>query len=449
MKKIIFIFFFSACFVGIQAQTPWYTNGNGSTTSSDFIGTTASQPLIFKTNGIERMQLLPNKSFLGIGVSNPLATLHLHFQQIFGDPSSPKLLQLTTYATGNGINNGFCIFSDEITRDIKFKQQEQAKFFIEGVGGGFVVAPTGNIGFGTDAPEEKVHLQGTLLIDRTASTPSSLQFRHPDNIRGIPPPDDDPQIYIAPHYWDIYSDINGLKFNKVLKSNGTSAQMMALTWDGRMGIGVASPWAKLHVGQHILADGNITTKDKLILATDNTTENRWEISRTSIGLNYAYNTTSLKDILFLGNDGKIGIGKTNPAAELDVNGTATVTELNAQRATVNTSFTAGSATINNTLTAKDLKTTGLLCAKEIRVMRSGAPCWPDYVFSKDYNLMPLRELEQFVNENHHLPNVPTATSVAENGIDLGEMNATLLKKVEELTLYIIDLQKQIDELKKQ
>ena len=79
-------------------------------------------------------------------------------------------------------------------------------------------------------------------------------------------------------------------------------------------------------------------------------------------------------------------------------------------------------------------------------MRTGSLCWPDYVFGKEYNLMPLQELEQFVNENHHLPNVPTATSVAENGIDLGEMNAILLKKMEEMTLYIIQIEKRLSEL---
>ena len=61
--------------------------------------------------------------------------------------------------------------------------------------------------------------------------------------------------------------------------------------------------------------------------------------------------------------------------------------------------------------------------------------------------MNLYELEQFINANQHLPNVPSAEEVSANGIDLGEMNALLLQKVEELTLHIIELQKQIDELK--
>ena len=73
--------------------------------------------------------------------------------------------------------------------------------------------------------------------------------------------------------------------------------------------------------------------------------------------------------------------------------------------------------------------------------------WPDFVFGDGYNLMNLYELEQYINTNQHLPNVPAAGEVSANGIDLGEMNALLLQKVEELTLHIIELQKQIDELK--
>jgi hypothetical protein len=61
----------------------------------------------------------------------------------------------------------------------------------------------------------------------------------------------------------------------------------------------------------------------------------------------------------------------------------------------------------------------------------------------------LGEVEQFIKANNHLPEIPTEAEVKENGVGLGEMNAKLLQKVEELTLYLIDLQKQIDALKAQ
>jgi hypothetical protein len=74
--------------------------------------------------------------------------------------------------------------------------------------------------------------------------------------------------------------------------------------------------------------------------------------------------------------------------------------------------------------------------------------WADYVFNEDYQLLPLEELQNFISKNKHLPGIPTAKEVKEEGIELGEMNKKLLEKVEELTLYILDLQKQVDELKK-
>ncbi len=72
---------------------------------------------------------------------------------------------------------------------------------------------------------------------------------------------------------------------------------------------------------------------------------------------------------------------------------------------------------------------------------------PDYVFKKDYKLRSLQEVEEYVTEKNHLPEVPSAEEIQKNGLDLAEMNMTLLKKVEELTLYTIQQQKQIDELK--
>lgn len=75
--------------------------------------------------------------------------------------------------------------------------------------------------------------------------------------------------------------------------------------------------------------------------------------------------------------------------------------------------------------------------------------WADYVFDKDYNLPTLKEVEEHIKEKGHLKDIPSAKEVEENGIELGEMNKLLLQKIEELTLYTIQLKKEIDELKRQ
>lgn len=87
---------------------------------------------------------------------------------------------------------------------------------------------------------------------------------------------------------------------------------------------------------------------------------------------------------------------------------------------------------------------GKVVCKEIEVTLTGLP---DFVFNKDYKLMSLYDVENFVNTNKHLPGVPSESEVLENGLNLGDMNATLLQKVEELTLYMINLQKENDALK--
>ena len=90
---------------------------------------------------------------------------------------------------------------------------------------------------------------------------------------------------------------------------------------------------------------------------------------------------------------------------------------------------------------------GKLIATEVRVQPTAS--WPDYVFGKDYKLMSLDELETKINADKHLPNIPTATEVKENGIMLGDMQTKAMEKIEELTLYLIDLGKQNKELKKE
>lgn len=75
--------------------------------------------------------------------------------------------------------------------------------------------------------------------------------------------------------------------------------------------------------------------------------------------------------------------------------------------------------------------------------------WSDFVFDDDYNLPSLNEVENFINENNHLPDIPSAEDVEENGVSVGEMQAKLLQKIEELMLYVIEQQKEIEMLKSQ
>jgi hypothetical protein len=69
---------------------------------------------------------------------------------------------------------------------------------------------------------------------------------------------------------------------------------------------------------------------------------------------------------------------------------------------------------------------------------------PDYVFEKDYNLLSLSEIEKYINQHKHLPEVPSGKEMEKDGVKLMEMNMLLLKKVEELTLHLIEMKKESD-----
>jgi uncharacterized coiled-coil protein SlyX len=100
----------------------------------------------------------------------------------------------------------------------------------------------------------------------------------------------------------------------------------------------------------------------------------------------------------------------------------------------------------NTGSAYKLYVEGVIRARSLKVDQS---VWPDYVFSTNYKLMSLEEVEAFIAKNNHLPDVPSAKEVESEGADVSTTQALLLKKIEELTLYIIEQNKKADQLQKQ
>jgi len=123
-------------------------------------------------------------------------------------------------------------------------------------------------------------------------------------------------------------------------------------------------------------------------------------------------TSNAKRVSIL-NNGRVGIGTADPTEILHVAG--------------------------------NIRATGTIRANEVRVTALGA----DFVFEPDYDLRSLQEVEQFIKANKHLPEIPSAKEMEEEGIGLSEMNKLLLQKIEELTLYLIEQKKNIDVLKKE
>lgn len=179
------------------------------------------------------------------------------------------------------------------------------------------------------------------------------------------------------------------------------------------------------------------------------------------------------DILVLQAEGNVGIGTITPQWKLDVNGgiaakgqlivDSTPTEIligdlasgdgmrdklhfhtrDQRRVTIDENGNMG---IGTTTPNQKLTVNGTAYAKEVKVDLSVPG--PDYVFEKAYKLPTLEEIEKYIGQNKRLPEVPSAEEMKLNGLDLGNMNILLLKKIEEMTLHMIDMKKQLDEQEK-
>lgn len=222
------------------------------------------------------------------------------------------------------------------------------------------------------------------------------------------------------HIWDIAADYRRLYFHY----GNTNKHIFTLNTDGKVGVGITNPNATFHVNNfngtgldaHLegftLIDGNQASL--LLGAETNAPYGEWgiEYNPHAKGLNFwkptGATTGSGNYHLFISDKGNVSVGTPN---------------------------------------SKGYKfaVKGNMVAEEV-VVKLHAD-WPDFVFTKNYGLMKLKDVEAFIKEHSHLPNVPSAKEVEKGGIKVGEMNRILLQKVEELTLYVIELEKQIEAVK--
>jgi hypothetical protein len=152
----------------------------------------------------------------------------------------------------------------------------------------------------------------------------------------------------------------------------------------------------------------------------------------------------------------VGIGNFNPEAKLHVYApiqTGLIVQTDHQndygygiQSKVSKDLTKAITVYNTNSSSETFKVYGNGHVYATKIMVRNTP-FPDYVFDKNYELMPLSELEDYININKHLPNMPTAKTVENEGADLGEINRVLVEKTEELTLYVIELKKELDRLK--
>jgi len=279
--------------------------------------------------------------------------------------------------------------------------------------------------------------------------------------------------------------------------NSASSLIMRVRDDGNIGIGVGTPQYRMDINGRIRIQtgslGNITTTSGIWLDDfrDGTTRIftgmqdsiRWGLYGENSGLGWDFNFNSRTGNVgmgMIGGSGKLTINQVSGNnidfyGNGDYSGSVRSTDtslalyssyggflcfpspctppppkdlfLNPQ-STGFLSPIAGRVGIRtyNLATGYALSVGGKIISEEVRVQLSSA--WPDYVFNRNYKLMSLPQLEQYIEDNQHLPNIPSAVEM-QGGQDLGEIQRRMMEKIEELHLYMIELDKENKELRKE
>lgn len=307
-----------------------------------------------------------------------------------------------------------------------------------------VVTAEGLVGIGTMDPLYHLHVVGN-----THTTGDFFGRIHMDNNPGDPGPD----TYLQEAYFENKSgaelsapDLSQgglLTLAPTFNGAGTRDHQMFFNNGGiyhRWGDANAGAWGG--AWQKLLTSGDISgTPNRLakFTATSALGDSRLFDDGARVGIN---NFAPVYDLDVTGNTrvsgdtyvtGNLGAGTTTPAFRLDVQGESNFS----QRMKIGAgNFASGYL----------LSVGGGIMAEEVRVQIQP---WPDYVFEQDYPLMPLMEVEKYVQQNKHLPGIASAKEVQETGLDLGQSQKAQMEKIEELFLHMISLEKRVNELEKQ
>ena len=383
--------------------------------------------IIFKTNATDRA-IIKNNGFVGIGILDPKHDLHVHgtgttgggtsgefgvstrpdfakssstesnkglglgnFNLPTNQPSPYAAIQLTNNTTGTTVNDG--LLFEIINNDAKINLQEQ----------------------------------GSISFRNSGKTSMEITKENNIKIGSITSPNTNIKVDISTLHKNgllvtTYNNPDGYIFKA--RSNYNS-NALVVKGDGKVGIGTDNPVEAVQIGDRFVIHNGGTkvigynwhyeNGSSKYITNGYSSQIRFGGNGTlsfvvSPSGSAGQNITDEKYAIHISNDGKVGIGTTNPHGyELAVKGFAIAEDFTVQEYTD----------------------------------------WPDYVFNDNYNILSISELETFVKKNKHLPGIPTEVDVKENGVKLGEMNKKLLQKVEELTLYIIQQQKEIEALQKE
>jgi len=349
---------------------------------------------------------------------------------------------------------------------------------------------SGNVGIGTTTPNTSLAIRGRLGINANANPSAPAETVRIEgatsgeeavlNITNMA--DQDFLVRLsgvgAGTKRTIIGPSTNTRFSLGVGVN-SSNEYLTLINGGNVGIGTVSPSSKLHLS------ASDRTQALRVYADGNTT-NYLSIGQGSggavidpIGTSLLYMGYDIPASVIMGyGGGNVGIGNiSTPTAMLHINSPVerqtfrlykngnTSNYLSVWQGTggaaidpigtgklylgydkVTDTYVNGKLGIGTTNPDYPLTVNGSIHAKEVRVDLSVPG--PDYVFANDYKLLSLEEIKNYIDENKHLPEVPSAKEMEKDGVQLGEMNMLLLKKIEELTLYVIEQNKKMDEIKR-
>ncbi|MGH7454033.1 MAG: hypothetical protein ACRENG_21960, partial [bacterium] len=303
--------------------------------------------------------------------------------------------------------------------------------------GGIILSPgSGKVGIGTSSPAGKLDVSGAFYTGG-----GSIVLRAQDGTNEGGQLRFDGAGTNRHFYFDNFT--GSLRFISQ-DSSGESEKIRILN-NGAVGIGTTAPGAyKLNVNGSMFVGNAITSPSSGTLLGNTDTGSGIILDHTGFGF---ISSSNWKYGILLDPDGGQG---AEYFAVYDNLAKSQITDANAFvkfNPNGNSWINTGNLGIgtSNPPTGFKLAVNGKIKAKEIVVDTTG---WADFVFAEDYPLTPLAEVEQYIKTNKHLPGIPSEREVAENGVSLGEMQAKLLQKIEELTLYVIELKKENELLHK-